>query len=46
MIPDELQRIADIIDSVVPSGVTHMGFVATNIFGDFLITEPKGHPTV
>jgi hypothetical protein len=31
------------IDRAVPSGVTHIGFVATNIQGDFLITEPKGH---
>lgn len=32
------------IDSVVPAGVTHVGFVAANVYGDFLITEPTGHP--
>lgn len=41
MIPEGLEAA---IDSVVPSGVTHIGFVATNIRGEFLVTEPKGHP--
>lgn len=41
MIPE---RLAEPIDSVVPSGITHIGFVPTNANGDFLITEPKGHP--
>jgi hypothetical protein len=41
MIPEELH---DAIDSVVPNGVTHIGFVVTNVFGQFLVTEPKGQP--
>jgi hypothetical protein len=41
MISPELNEA---IDAAVPAGVTHIGFVATNIAGDFLITEPKGHP--
>src|SRR4051812_42499092 len=41
MITPELN---DAIDNAVPSGVSHIGFVATNITGDFLITEPIGHP--
>lgn len=41
MIPPELNEA---IDAAVPPGVTHIGFVATNIAGDFLITEPTGHP--
>jgi hypothetical protein len=38
------ERLIDDIDAAVPAGVTHVGFVATNKFGDFLITEPDGHP--
>ncbi len=41
MIPKELQVA---IDSVVPSGVTHIGFVVANVHGQYLVTEPKGHP--
>ncbi len=41
LIPDNLNEG---IDAVVPSGVTHIGFVATNLYGDFLVTEPSGHP--
>jgi hypothetical protein len=41
MIPERLDRS---INSVVPSGVTHIGFVATNVFGEVLVTEPNGHP--
>src|SRR5689334_18429461 len=36
-------READ-IDRAVPSGVTHIGLVATAINGDLLVTEPRGHP--
>jgi hypothetical protein len=32
------------VDAAVPAGVRHVGFVATNIPGQFLVTEPKGHP--
>lgn len=32
------------IDRVVPPGVTHIGSVATNMSGEFLVTEPEGHP--
>ena len=41
MIPERLDKF---IDSVVPSGVSHIGFVAANTYGMFLVTEPKGHP--
>ena len=41
VIPEELIQA---IDDAVPKGVSHIGFVATNIAGEFLITEPKGHP--
>lgn len=41
MIPEE---VIDAVDSVVPPGVSHIGFVATNIDGEYLITEPAGHP--
>jgi hypothetical protein len=41
MIPEE---VVDAVDEVVPTGVSHIGFVATNLWGDFLVTEPKGHP--
>lgn len=32
------------IDAVVQGQPTHIGFVAINTAGEFLITEPKGHP--
>ncbi|MCM2371086.1 hypothetical protein [Aporhodopirellula aestuarii] len=41
MIPEELH---DAINSVVPNGVTHLGFVVTNTLGQYLVTEPNGHP--
>jgi len=41
MIPEELH---DAIDSVVTNGITHLGFVVTNVFGQYLVTEPNGHP--
>jgi len=41
MVPEELREA---VNAVVPPGVTHIGFVATNRFGDFSLTEPKNHP--
>ena len=32
------------IDAIVPEDTTHIGFVATDINGNFLITEPNGQP--
>src|SRR5262245_39950938 len=32
------------VDSVVPKGVSHIGCVIVNVFGDFLLKEPKTHP--
>jgi hypothetical protein len=41
LIPDE---VAEAVDADVPAGVSHIGFVATNTAGEFLVTEPRGHP--
>lgn len=41
MIPKELRKA---VDKAVPSGITHLGVVVTNVFGEYLVTEPKGHP--
>lgn len=41
MIPDE---VIEAVDAVVPVGVSHIGFVATNVAGKFLVTKPKDHP--
>jgi len=41
MFTDDLQQA---IDAIVPPGVTHVGFVPTNIAGQFLVAEPNGHP--
>lgn len=43
MIQEELcipRELCEPIDAVVPSGMTHIGFVATNITGHVLITQP------
>ncbi|MAD79503.1 MAG: hypothetical protein QGG71_21750 [Pirellulaceae bacterium] len=41
MIP---RPLLDEVDAVVPTGVTHIGFVATDLRGNFLVTEPRNHP--
>ena len=41
MIPEGVPEAAD---AVVPAGVSHIGLVATNVAGEFLVTEPQGHP--
>jgi len=41
MVPEELREV---VNAAVPSGVTHIGFVATNCFGNFLLTESKNQP--
>ena len=41
MIPEE---VIEAVDAIVPAGVSHIGFVATNIAREFLLTEPQGHP--
>ena len=33
------------IDAIVPEIPTHIGFVATDIHGNLLITEPNGRPS-
>jgi hypothetical protein len=41
MIPNVLHQP---IDETVPSGVTHVGFVPTNVAGQILIAQPHGNP--
>lgn len=41
MIPDDAPSD---IDTVVPPGVTHIGFVGVSLTGQVLLTEPSGHP--
>ncbi len=41
LIPKE---VVEAVDTIVPAGVTQIGFVATNISGEFLVTEPEGRP--
>ena len=41
MIPEGLDEA---IDAAVPPGVTHIGFVATDDYGNVLVREPNGHP--
>ena len=41
MIPDEYIAL---LDNIAPKNITHIGFVAVNECGQYLITEPDGHP--
>ena len=41
MFPESLKQA---INMAVPAGVTHIGFIPTNIAGDLLLAEPHGHP--
>lgn len=41
VIPEE---VVEAVDVGVPAGISHIGFVATSAAGEFLVTEPQGHP--